>query len=264
MKGHDVEDWIAVRRLPPGRRQWAFANTLARLPASSAALRALAEEGQAADGRLVALLLRFKGGQLGTDARVWPPEVVALDAAVDRKMGDLNVLFRTFASLFAGKPVGARWQALVDATFAGGATYYTAKPYIEEAAAIAALKAELGDAKWSELTGESLVKEALAELDLVYQPYADKVGRFTDSSRVSWDEVKALDLANHRRLCVFVAGIVHELASDEAARKAALAPIAQQDQEVYELLRDRRKVTDIDPSTGDPVEPPPAPSPTPA
>ncbi|MFO0751562.1 MAG: hypothetical protein U1F43_38740, partial [Myxococcota bacterium] len=192
MKTHDVEDWIAVRRMPPGRRQWAFKNVLTQLPEGATELRALAEEGQKADADLVSLLMRFKSGQLGSDPLVWPKEVVALDVALDRKIGDLNDLFRTFASLFAGKPIGARWQALVDATFAAGAVYYTAKPYIEEAAAVGGLKQELAKPEWSPLLSESLAQQALAELDAVYSPYAERVGQFKQANRVTWDEVKAL------------------------------------------------------------------------
>ncbi|MFO0747247.1 MAG: hypothetical protein U1F43_16510, partial [Myxococcota bacterium] len=179
-----------------------------------------------------------------------PEKVVALDAAVDRKLGELATLFRTLASLLAGAPEGVRWQRLVDATFAAGATWYTNKAYIEEAAAITQLKAELARDEWRDLVSQPLAQQALAELDAVYAPYAEQVGQFKEANRVTWDEVKALDLENHRRLCVFVAGIVHTLASDADGRKAALAPVAQQDQAVYELLRDRLKVSDIDATTG--------------
>ncbi|MFO0750986.1 MAG: hypothetical protein U1F43_35730 [Myxococcota bacterium] len=111
---------------------------------------------------------------------------------------------------------------------------------------------------------QPLVQKALAELDAVFAPYAEEVRTFKDADRVSWDEVKALDLENHRRLCVFVAGIVHTLASDADGRKAALAPVAQQDQAVYELMRERRRVTDIDPASGAPVADEPSATATPA
>ncbi|MFO0749472.1 MAG: hypothetical protein U1F43_27955 [Myxococcota bacterium] len=255
MKSHEVENWISVRRMPPGRRQWALKNALAQLPESATELRALASDGVEADGSLISLLLRFKSGQAGPDARLWPPEVVNLDVLVDRKVGDLCDLFRTLASLFASKPKGALWQRLLAATFPLGAAYYTAKPYIEEAAAIAALKAEIGKPEWADLIREALVQEALAELDEVYLPYAALVAKFVSSDRVTWEEVKALDLANHRRLCLVVAGIQRELAGDVDVRKAALEPIARQDQEVYEYLRDHRKPEDIDPATAPTTDP---------
>lgn len=256
MKTHEPESWIEVRRMPPGRRQWAFTHVLARLPESAPDLRALCEQGIAAESELLSYLLRFKGDQGTKDpSKVWPRAVVDLDAVLDRRIGHLQDFLRTMTAIFDGKPRGDTWQRLLQATFPAGATYYTAQPYVEQAARVKTLLNELASPAWAELTGESVVAETIGALADAHGVYASAVSRFEQLDKVSWDHVKGLDLADHRRLCVLVAGVVSAFANDEATRGRLLAPIAQQDQEVYEALRARRKVLDVDPSTGEPLAP---------
>jgi len=125
---------------------------------------------------------------------------------------------------------------------------------------VATLLKELADPGWASLTTVGVVAETIAAVTAVHKDYVGEVKKFETLDKASWDEVKSLDLANHRRLCNLVAGIVFGFAADAAVRKSTLAPVAQQDLEIYEALRARRKVLDIDPSTGEPI-PPVAPSP---
>ena len=88
MKDHAPESWIDLRRMPPGRRQWAFRQVGERLAESDTELRALCDAGAAAEAEQLALMLRFKGDQSAKDpTRVWPRAVVDLDAALDRQGG---------------------------------------------------------------------------------------------------------------------------------------------------------------------------------
>ena len=253
-----IEDWISLRRMPPGRRGWCFHAVAAELDRLGAAeLAALARDGEAAEEALVALTLRFKGGQATADPTVWPREVVTQDALVDRKVSGLHDLFRTLGGLLSATPEAEAWQALLLAAFPAGAAYYTNVPYIEEAARIRALLAELRAERWAPLTGSSVVAAAIGELEAAFTPYAAAIARFVDQDRVAWDEIKALDLANHRRLAHFVARVHATYAADEATRASLLAPIARQDQEVYALQRARRRVSDVDPQSGLPLDPEP-------
>lgn len=251
-----VEEWISIRRMPPGRRGWCFHAVGVELAQRGAtSLAALAAEGEAAEEHLIALSLRFKGGQAAADPATWPREVVTQDAAVDRKVSGLFDLFRTLGGLFAATPEGPLWQELVLAAFPAGAAYYTNVPYIEEAARIRALLAELRAERWAPLTTTSVVAAAIQELVATFEPYAAAIARFVAEDRVSWEEVKTRDLDNHRRLARLIARLHVDYADDETTRAALLAPIARQDQEVYALQRARRRLTDIDPKSGTPLEP---------
>ena len=125
---------------------------------------------------------------------------------------------------------------------------------------------ELASPTWTELTGAGLFEEVIGAVSDAHRPYAAAVAKFEQVDKLSWDRVKELDLANHRRLCVLIGALVARFAEDGEARKNLLAPVARQDQEVFEALRARRKVLDVDPTTGDPIapvvptpdEPPPA------
>ena len=256
MKRHEPEQWIDVRRMPPGRRQVAYQQVAGRLPEDATVLANVCAEGVAAEAAQLALMLKFKGGQITPDAtKVWPARVVDLDVSLDRHVGGLKDFIETMVRVFGGTPGGASWQKLAVATFPAGATYYTAQVYAEESARVATLLAELAKPEWAGLVAEGIMRDMIAALAAVHAEYASEVSKFEQLERVTWDEVKAQDLANHRRLCVFIAAIVHGYAGDATTRERLLAPIAQQDQAVYEALRDRRKVLDVDPTTGEPVAP---------
>lgn len=262
VKDQAPESWIDLRRMPPGRRQWAFRQVGGRLAESDTELRALCDAGAAAEAEQLALMLRFKGDQSAKDpTRVWPRAVVDLDAALDRQVGHFQDFVRSMIGVFDGKPRGELWQRLSRATFPAGASYYTSQPYVEEAARVKTLLDELAKPDWAELTGEAIVRETLTALAETHGRYAGEVAKFDQLDKVSWDKVKELDLANHRRLCVLVATIVARHAADGDVRARLLAPIAQQDQQVYEALRERRRVLDVDPATGDPIAPVVSPTP---
>jgi len=256
VKGHEPEHWIDVRRMPPGRRQVAYQQVAGRLPEGASALAAVCAEGIAGEMAQSALTLKFKGSQVTPDAtKVWPARVLALDVSLDRHVGGLQDFISTMVRVFAGTPTGESWRKLALATFPAGATYYTAQVYAEEAARVATLLAELTEPEWSALVAEGAMREMIAATGAVHAEYASEVSKFEQLDRVAWDDVKTQDLANHRRLCVLVAAIVHAYAADAATRSRLLAPIAQQDQEVYEAMRERRRVLDVDPATGDPLAP---------
>ncbi len=254
MKQHEPESWIDLRRMPPGRRQVCFQQINERLPEGHA-LRALCAEGIAAESSQLALMLKFKGDQGDETNRVWPRLVVDLDVALDRHVGGLQDFVATMVRVFGGKPAGEIWVQLLRATFPAGATYYTAQVYVEESARVATLLAELGKPAWASVMAEGIMRDMVATTREVHGQYAEAVAKFVELDMVTWDTVKAQDLANHRRLCVLLAGIVSSYASDGAMRERLLQPVAHQDQEVYEALRDRRRVLDVDPKTGEPVAP---------
>jgi hypothetical protein len=242
--------------MPPGRRQWVFKQVGERLPETASGLRALAAEGAATEGELLAFMLKFRGDQSAKDpTKVWPRQVVELDAALDRQVGNLHDLTKTMVAVYGGKPEGALWVRLQQAAFPAGAAYYTTQPYIEEAARVKTLLLELGSATWASLTASGVVAETVAAVTEAHSAYSAEVSKFDELDKVTWDRVKALDLANHRRLCALVAGIVAGFTTDAELRKRLLAPVAQQDQEVYEALRARRRVLDVDPDTGEPIAP---------
>jgi hypothetical protein len=242
--------------MPPGRRQVCFQQVRDRLPEAASALRELCVEGVAAESAQLALMLKFKADQTAADPnRIWPRAVVDLDVALDRHVGGLKDFIATMVRVFGGTAAGGIWQQLEKATFPVGATYYTAQVYVEEAARVATLLAELDKPAWASLVADGIMRDIVATTRAVHAEYANAVAKFEERDKVSWDSVKSQDLTNHRRLCVLVAGIVHGYAADDAARERALAPIAHQDQAVYEALRDRRRVLDVDPATGEPVAP---------
>jgi len=247
--------------MPPGRRAWVFENTRVRLGAGRERLSALCRVGADAEAALLRQMLEFKTGQRAPDAtRVWPREVLDLDVALDRRVGVAHNLIRSMADVYAGAPSGPAWSALILAAFPEGATYYTAVPYVEEAARVGVLLEVLGEARWAPLLADGGVAQAVADVRAAHASYAAAVSRFDRADKVGWDDVKARDLANHQRLCVLIAGIVHELADDATARAAALEPCAHQDHEIFQLLRARRAVLDVDPTSGEPIAPvPPGP-----
>lgn len=259
-KTHQPESWCAARRGLPGRREYVFTNTEQLLPEGASALRAHARAGVGNEQALSALMLRFKGAQRkGDPNEAWPAEVVALDAALDRSIGNFHDLVLTLERVLADSADGKLWTALREAVLPQGAAYYTSQPYIEEAARVGTLLAELGKATFAPLTSQPLVGATIASIATLHAPYAQAVGKFHTADKVTWNQIKDLDLANHRHLCQLIDGIQWELRGDEPARKRALGPAIHQDEAIYELLRRKTKLTDIDPATGDPVDDAPTP-----
>ena len=259
MKRFHLESWISVRRFISGRRS--FCAYTIRPKADALGLVLVVE--------LCDAIIAGEKGQQVLQSRwqtvngvpiVWSPELVALDVTLDRQLAELRDLLAALAVGSSDRAKAAR--RLYKKHFEKqGVAYYTQTIYEEEAERVGALVTQLGEPEDAADVVTATADEQVALVTASHVKYAALVRNPERPPRMAFDELKQVDLLNHRRflrLVVKVLDLTEGTADGEEQRKALLAIVEEQDEEVAAELRAKRKIQDVDPVTGEPL---PAPTP---
>jgi len=255
VKRSQLEAWINVRRFISGRRS--FCAYTIRPKAQAFGLDAV---GGLCDAIIAAeqqqQVLQSRWQTVNGVPVVWSPELVALDVTLDRNVAELRDLLHALSAGGSDRAKAAK-RLYAKHFDKQGVAYYTQAIYEEEAERVGALVSQLaaeGDA--ADVTGAT-VEEHFATLRDTHVAYAALVRNPERPPRMAYDELKTTDLVNQRRflaLVVKILDLTEGTADGLAQRKELLAIVEEQDAEVFAELRAKRKVRDVDPVSGQPLE----------
>lgn len=261
-EGSDVKfelvSFLNLYLFPTGRREFCLRRFLKALEGTELAhLRARVERGLAHEAATLQLEDRWLGNKGDTEHG---PGARALDAELDRALGALDENLASTAKAFGedsprGRAAG-RARALL---FPKGVQHVTHLPYVQQAAAVRALleRAETVPelANLDEL-GVAGIVERVRELNVAYDRALGSRGE-----GASFERVEAARKRGQTNLCeiVFVA-IAHLVESGYEGEQAealgeALREVIAQNEAIKRYYRRRRRVADVDPVTGEELEP---------
>ncbi len=253
MKSFHIEQWISLNRFTPGRRAFCAGTIKQAARGRWSRVDERCDAIVAAEREQIALLIQFKSGQALDSTAQWTPELVALDAELDRLITELRDILA--AQSTRKSPRGAASKALLDAHFAQGLPFYTQQIFEEESARVGVLTNALRGAP--EQVALAGIDDCLADVAAAHDRYADLVKAHEKPARVAYDSVKQADLDNQRNFLELITIILNatgELtpAERDLTRKELLTIVAQHDAELSALVRARRRIADVDPDSGQP------------
>lgn len=253
MTTYQLESLYRVNRFTPGRRAYVARQMKPELEALGLViLVALCDAIIEAEQGLITLMREFRNAQAGPSQATWTPDIIAQDQLLDRLLGELRDLLFTLGKR-TGTPRGDAAAAVHAVAFKGGLTWYTQAPIDEENERVAELLTRL--ATEGERLAQATADDLVADVRAAHTRYNDLITQFRKGSRLDYDAIKAADLDNQRRLLALISRVIAwslDQADPLAAREQLLKVVAQKDQEITDLIRERRRIRDIDPETGVP------------
>jgi len=259
MKHFETEAWVSLLRLTPGRRAYAARRTAdAARRLGYDAIAALCEAHITRERTQLERQRLYVADRAKMTHGNWTPAIVEAEQGVDREVVGL----RDYLVVFAQRPAttrGAAAATLLERYFAAGAPYYTQQVFEDEVARVAELLAGLeGD---RELVEAATVADIVADLQAAHGHFADALATFRRAAPTDYAAVRDGNRENQRAvldIIVQILAVTAGLPSAErqAQREALLTPLAEQEAATSALQRARRRVTDVDPTTGAPTTDP--------
>ena len=186
------------------------------------------------------------------------PRLTELDPILDRTIGAISRIASEAAATLVNTTQGEHGQLVVEKALPNGASGITSKSYVEQTTEttniIALFKGEL--APMIDSLGLGIYVDQLETLNNEFREILAAGPR----EGVTTDEVRAANELGQNNLVQAVVMILGTYPSsseeDLVARKEFLAPISRQNKLIYEYLRRRRVVADVNPDTGELSEEP--------
>jgi hypothetical protein len=234
---------FALYVLTPGRRIYALGRVLERAKAKDLGELITTIEAAIIHDRhtLELAAARFERTKIPVRER---------DAAVDRTLGTIDHLLSHYAQ--ASNPTAL---ALLTTLFPSGLANHVHLPFVEQAAANERVLGILeGDthAKWLDAHG---LRPLIEELRAGHDAFAAALHARDAETVPSWDEVKQARERGQELYLQIVARIVAQFSDKPEVRDELLEPIWNQDQLIQDYRRQRRGVADVDPDSGEVIEP---------
>jgi hypothetical protein len=184
-----------------------------------------------------------------------------IDYALDRQ---LNVVFTTTGQLIEGldpeqdKALIERGQALLAAHFPSGVGAITRLPFDDELEVVRDIVSSLEGEQWADVVSDLGLPRQVARLRALMEAYAEALSGLPQAL-IEFKALRAERWLGHELMLGVVAqvlGLYHAPdPASVASREALLLPIRAQEQRVSEYLKRRRRVSDVDPDTGEEIEP---------
>lgn len=186
------------------------------------------------------------------------PRLCELDPKIDRITGGIYRVAKE-AAILDDVELAELAQRVIDELYPAGAAAVTQLPYTEQVHEVDSILREL------QVPGSL----APAVLKLGLSPHVSQLATMNGEFRAivatlpldvpTWDKVRARRAEAQERLLQTVAIIVGTYPGSSPehveARTKLLRPILDQEEAVYQFLRARRRVRDVDPATGTEVPP---------
>lgn len=179
------------------------------------------------------------------------PPVRIHDRAVDRQLVMLDRLLLHHSRDNSKGPTATQLRGTV---FPAGVNRHIRLAFVEQAAANdRVLEVFEGDTykQWINARG---LREMVEDLRAAHDLFGAALRARDDASAPTWDQVKAARELSQNAYLEIVAMIIMSTIGDASTRSSLLAPIQHQDEEIKAYRRQRRKLVDIDPDTGDLLE----------
>jgi hypothetical protein len=174
-----------------------------------------------------------------------------LDVEIDRTVGALHDTLKAKRKAFRGMDSGEAAAEILEKLFPDGAAGITTLPFEDELSAVRFVVEQLGD-NWSDAVDELGVRSEVDRLSSLADQFADALTESAERN-TTWDEVRAADQEGQKamlRVVVEILGRFNRPDEIETAREL-LAPILEQDERVGDLHRRNRRISDIDPESGE-------------
>jgi hypothetical protein len=252
----DHRTWTTLYPFPPGRAEFALIGLEQVLePAEVVELQEVIDDGKAlAQAQMNRLRVRA-GEQARPTTR---PEAQRIDYQIDPLFGALFTSLKTpTEKLPATHEVHIASKDLITRHYPNGAVSITAQQFEIQLAAGKNLLAELDEERLQALVsklGLGLYIDELRPLMVAYEAAL----RITAPRTVTADDITTGQNAVQEALCRVIHRILGRFdAPDQApARARLLKPIDDQNTRIAAYYRDRLKLRDVDPKTGDEIDTP--------
>ena len=258
MSGH-LNDWYGIYQFPSGRRAWAIGRVRSAI-VEGEPWDALLTHCDASMAHETALRRTRRAYYKGRNQSV-DPRLSALDPKIDRTLGAIARIAREAAeSLDAeegqeGPPLGDQAQRLLTELFPLGAGVITSATYVEQTGEIDSLLAEL-EGEWAPLLADLGATRYVNQLRRLNTQFRALLAETADATP-TWKAVQALDREGQNNLYQVINMIMGRFPSsspeDFSARATWLRPIWEQNEALAVYYRQRRRIIDIDPDTGEDV-----------
>lgn len=252
MTDFQLESLYRLNRFTAGRRGYMARQLRSDLDtAGMAVLVALCDTIIEAEQGLLTLMREFRNAQATPSRATWTPEIIAQDQLLDRLLTALRDLLATLRQR-TGTPRGDAAAAVYDLAFKTGVAYYTQAPIDEENEKVGELLNGL--AAEGERLRTATADDLVADIQTAHTRYNELITTFRKGTRLDYQAVKDLDLANQRRFLELVTRIVawsFDQPDPLAARQKLLKVVGEKDQEITDLIRARRRISDVHPETGE-------------
>jgi hypothetical protein len=247
-----LADLFTLYRFTPGRRLYALRRTRERL-APNDPLLADIDAAIEVDKKTLELLTRWQTQRRSTDN--WPQEALQLDREHDRLWAALQRACHAIAVGYGpDSPQGAAANRILNSVFASGISALIHLPFVEQR--------ERTDAWLARLTGELAADVQAAGLEPIVARLAEvntRFGQLLDQHKpqggIAYEQLLQANADGELALLRIVAMLTGRTAKDDAERARLLEPILQQNEQIAHSHRRSAKVPDVDPNTGEVVEP---------
>ena len=250
-----VAELSNLAKLPLGRCGFALRAVAERADAvGQREIASFAQQGADSVKESMAMALRFQASPNGQ----YPPEAVALDGQVDNCVAGVAGYLDVQRRVYPDEPAGLAAERLSRALLPEGIAAVTRLPFTEQHEQIDAL---LQRAEADDLAGDigavPELRNLLARLRKRNQEYGEVLRQ--SQSGPSRDEVREALEESQERVAQTLSLIIGLYASRDPEkvdeRDHLLEPILVQDQATRALRRRRRAVVDVDPDTGETLDP---------
>jgi hypothetical protein len=187
----------------------------------------------------------------------WPVRVIELDQEHDRLLASMDKVLAgmeggpddALSTLAAGK--------LRRTLFSAGLAALTQLDFVQQREQTQAWLTRLANESKEEIEVLGL-KRMFDRLAVVTAEFGQLIDQSKQQAPMTYDKLRDAEAVGHDLILRFVVGICAkhngQEPGDEAARASLLAPILEQNELVRDLYR-KRAITDVDPETGDVVQP---------
>ncbi|MEZ6184253.1 MAG: hypothetical protein R3F62_04480 [Planctomycetota bacterium] len=206
----------------------------------------------------VELTIRFSGRRL---KREFGPEARQADQDMDRALGALAKVLTASAQAYGETSSQAQLaRYALDRLFPGGVRAMIHLPYMDEEIQVRMLLRRIEAEPRLRLALRELGAERFVEqVSAVHARYQEALR--TEQQHPTYAQVKEARRAGQERLCQIVALVLVRLATGEhegdhaAALRKALGEVKRQNAVIGSSFKRRARVTEVDPETGEELEP---------
>ncbi len=178
-----------------------------------------------------------------------------IDNVIDRTLGALYRKLQMTRRTFSGERLGELARRIIEELLPEGAGPITSMNFEDELASVRFIVERLEN-DWTQEIDQLGVRHEVEKLSAEADRFEQALGQ-SGNRTTSWDEVRELDRKGQEAMMRVVAKILGKYADpgDVERRSRLLAPIMEQNERIGELHKRDRRVTDVDPETGE-EEPP--------
>lgn len=179
-----------------------------------------------------------------------------IDYELDRQLGSLYTILKTYAELPAGGPASESARAIVNALFVRGVFPYTSLSFNEEYDQVRTLIARLRADFAAELAavGVENIVDGVETLNISYGEALDK-----SVQRISFEKVSEVRQEADHAFHKFILALVGALVDQPDTLAELLEPLRIQQQRIADYFKRHNATPTVDPDTGEPVDAPDSP-----